>query len=86
MSHRPDGAEQNEIHQLQERVWYLVVVRRLGEQEAAGVSRVSDRITRRDLSAMRARGMRAVKRRRELTHPRVGGIQSFCRPRRSGRH
>ena len=58
---RPDAAEQNEIRERQERAWHLVVVRRLSEQEAAEILQVSDRTVRRDLTAMRARGMRALR-------------------------
>ncbi len=61
MNRRPDVVQQHEIRERRERAWHLVVVRRLSEQEAARILGVSDRTVRRDLTAMRARGMRALR-------------------------
>jgi transposase len=60
MTRRPDMVEQSEIQERQERVWHLVVVRRVSEREAAQILNVNERTVRRDLAAMRARGIRAL--------------------------
>ena len=61
MSRRPDAIEASEVQQRQERAWHLVVVRRLTEREAASVLGVNERTVRRDLRAMQARGVRAIR-------------------------
>lgn len=52
--------EQQEIAARQERVWHLVVVRRLSENEAAQLLGVHEKTVRRDLAAMRSRGAKMV--------------------------
>src|SRR5512140_2343442 len=53
---RPDVVERDEIRARQEKVWHLIVVRRLSELEAAEILTTSERTIRRDLAAMRTRG------------------------------
>jgi hypothetical protein len=57
---RPAMVEAQEIAERQERAWHLVVVRRLTEREVAQLLHVDERTIRRDLTAMRGRGTKAL--------------------------
>jgi len=61
MNRRPDIVEEDEIREPQEGSWHLVVVRRLTGREAGRILGVDERTVRRDLSALQARGEKAIR-------------------------